>query len=82
MALKYNVSLNNDVLSRTGEEPALAVNKLLCAVFEDGIRLYHEIVDVNRNGKASFTPKLLDNTDYRIVFWLIMKTQPENLATT
>ena len=64
VTLNYNVSLGSGVQSRTGEEPELAVNKLICAVFEADKEKYREIVDIDANGNASFTPKLLDNTTY------------------
>ena len=66
VTLNYNVSLGNGVQSRaTGD---LAVNKLLCAVFEDGVELKREVIEVT-NGTATYQPALFKNIEYKIVFW-------------
>lgn len=68
VTLNYNVSLGNSVQSRAGED--LAVNKLLCVIFEKetGTEVKREVVEVT-NGTATYTPKLFTNIDYKIVFW-------------
>lgn len=65
----YNVSVGTDAQTRAGGEPALAVNKMICAVFENGTELRRDIVDVDAQGKATYTPALFKNIDYKIVFW-------------
>lgn len=54
-----------------GTTPSLAVNKLLCVVYESGkdAEVFREIVDVDNNGNAKFEPQLFTTIDYRIVFW-------------
>ena len=71
VTLNYNVSLGNGVQSRAGED--LAVNKLLCTIFEvntDGsaIEVKRDILDMT-NGTAQYTPKLFSNVQYKIAFW-------------
>ncbi|MBQ3190402.1 MAG: hypothetical protein IJB61_04060 [Bacteroides sp] len=69
VTLNYKVSLGDGTQSRTGESE-LAVNKLLCVIFESdtGIEQKREIVDVT-NGSATYSPKLFNNIKYKIVFW-------------
>lgn len=71
VTLNYNVSLGDGVQSRTGETPQLVANKLIYAVYKNGNtdELYRNVVEVDENGKASFSPSLLNDTDYQIVFW-------------
>ena len=52
-----------------GTTPALAVNKLLCVVYEGDKEVLRQIVAVDAEGKATFEPKLFTTIDYRIVFW-------------
>lgn len=71
VTLNYNVSLGNGVQSRAGED--LAVNKLLCTIFEvntDGSakEVKRDILDMT-NGTAQYTPKLFSNVQYKIAFW-------------
>lgn len=72
VTLNYNVSLGNGVQSRASDE--LAVNKLLCAVYEvttDGTsktEVKRDFVSIT-NGSATYSPKLFSNVNYKIVFW-------------
>ena len=70
VTLNYNVSLGNDVQSRADASSELAVNNLLCVVFETetGNEVKRDIVPVT-NGSASYSPKLFSNINYRIAFW-------------
>ena len=70
VTLNYNVSLGNNVQSRADASSELAVNNLLCVVFEKktGNEVKRDKVPVT-NGSASYSPKLFSNINYRIVFW-------------
>ncbi len=72
VTLNYNVSLGNGVQSRAGED--LAVNKLLCVIFEKGVNqesteIRRDIVDIQDSNSIIYTPTLFNNAEYRIVFW-------------
>lgn len=71
VTLNYNVSLGNGVQSRAGEVEDLAVNKLLCVIFESstGTEVKRDFVDINDEGKFIYSPKLFSNIDYKIAFW-------------
>lgn len=70
VTLNYNVSLGNDVQSRADGNPELAVNKLLCIVFEreNGNEVKRDTVEI-ANGQAIYSPTLFSNINYRIAFW-------------
>jgi len=68
VTLNYNISLKDGVQSRAGSETTVEVNKLLCAIFENGTELKREVVDVT-NGTAEYKPTLFKNIEYHIVFW-------------
>ena len=70
VTLNYNVSLGNNVQSRADASQELAVNNLLCVVFETetGNEVKRDKVPVT-NGSASYSPKLFSNIKYRIAFW-------------
>lgn len=73
VTLNYNVSLGSGVQSRA-DESDLAVNKLLCAVYEvstDGTskeEVKRDFVSIT-NGSATYSPQLFSNVNYKIVFW-------------
>lgn len=72
VTLNYNVSLGSGVQSRA-EGSDLAVNKLLCVIFEvpqsgEPQEMKRDTVDMT-NGTASYSPKLFSNINYRIAFW-------------
>ena len=79
VTLNYNVSLGNDVQSRAAGD--LAVNKLLCAVFENGVELKREVIEVT-NGTATYKPALFKNIEYKIVFWAYYKNQNDSCYNT
>lgn len=70
VTLNYNVSLGNNVQSRADASQELAVNKLLCIVFEreNGNEVKRDIVEI-ANGQAIYSPTLFSNINYRIAFW-------------
>ena len=79
VTLNYNVSLGNNVQSRADASQELAVNNLLCVVFEKetGNEVKREKVPVT-NGSASYSPKLFSNINYRIVFWAYYEDNDDN----
>ena len=68
VTLNYNISLKDGVQSRADGETTVEVNKLLCAIFENGTELKREFVNVT-NGTAEYKPALFKNIEYHIVFW-------------
>lgn len=70
VTLNYNVSLGNGVQSRADAND-LAVNKLLCVIFESatGTEVKRDIVDKNNEGNFIYSPQLFSNIEYKIVFW-------------
>lgn len=73
VTLNYKVSLGKDVQSRAGASD-LAVNKLLCVVYENGKtenngEVLRQIVNIDNEGKAEFKPNLFTTISYRVAFW-------------
>ena len=77
VTLNYNVSLGSGVQSRNGTASDLAINKLLCVVFENGEEVKRDIVSVE-NGTANYSPKLFSNIEYKIVFWAYYDSTPND----
>lgn len=69
VTLNYNVAVGNGVQSRAAEN--LAVNKLLCVIFESetGTEVKRDIVNVNDEGIFIYSPTLFSNINYKIAFW-------------
>lgn len=69
VTLNYNVTLGNQSQSRATQD--LAVNKLLCVIFESatGNKVKRDMVDMNAEGKFIYSPKLFSNIEYKIAFW-------------
>lgn len=69
VTLNYNVTLGNHTQSRATQD--LAVNKLLCVIFESatGNEVKRDMVDMNAEGKFIYSPKLFSNIQYKIAFW-------------
>lgn len=76
VTLNYKVSLGKDVQSRA-DASDLAVNKLLCVVFENGAEIKRDIVNVE-NGQATYTPQLFTSIEYNIVFWAYYDNTPDD----
>lgn len=73
VTLNYDVSLADDVLSRTSSEEVV-VNQLLCVVYEGDKVIKREIVELGNDGKFRFSPVLFGNVEYHVVFWAYYST--------
>lgn len=79
--MSFKAEIPADVASRASDNGSMVVNKVVCAVFEDGVELplLRKVVDIVDGQDIIYAPTLIKGRTYDVVFWA-MKNDCYNVA--
>ena len=79
--MSFKAEIPADVASRASNNGTMVVNKVVCAVFENGVELplLRKVVDIVDGQDIVYAPTLIKDRTYNVVFWA-MKDNCYNVA--
>lgn len=69
--MSFKAEIPADVASRASNNGTMVVNKVVCAVFEDGVELplLRKVIDIVDSQDIVYAPTLIKGRTYDVVFW-------------
>ena len=79
--MSFKAEIPADVASRASNNGTMVVNKVVCAVFENGVELplLRKVIDIVDGQDIVYAPTLIKDRTYDVVFWA-MKDNCYNVA--